>query len=106
MESCDNRKTTDAVTSGAGQAPSPLRHGADQASERRDIGWAVKQMWNGDRVTREGWNGKGMWLAIQRPDAHSKMSRPYVYMCTADDQLVPWICSQSDLLAFDFRVSR
>ena len=29
------------------------------------IGWAVKAMHNGQRVRRSGWNGKGMWIAIQ-----------------------------------------
>jgi len=67
-----------------------------------DIGWAVKQMWNGDRVRRTGWNGKGMYLELQQPDAQSKMTLPYVYMKTADEHLVPWLCSQMDLLAVDW----
>jgi hypothetical protein len=67
-----------------------------------DIGWAVKQLWNFRRVTRPGWNGKGMWLALQIPDDHSKMTRPYVYMRTADEQLVPWLASQTDLLTTDW----
>ena len=66
------------------------------------IGWAVKEMWNGRKVRRSGWNGKGMWLALQVPDEHSKMSLPYVYMKTADNKLVPWLCSQTDLLATDW----
>jgi hypothetical protein len=68
----------------------------------QDIGWAVKQLHNGDRVRRSGWNGKGMWLELQLPDANSKMSLPYVYMSTADGKLVPWLCSQTDLLALDW----
>jgi len=67
-----------------------------------DIGYAVDALKAGHRVARKGWNGKGMHLELQVPDAHSKMSRPYVYMKTADDQLVPWTCSQSDLLADDW----
>ena len=66
------------------------------------IGQAVKEMRDGKRVARAGWNGKNMWLALQVPDAHSKMSLPYVYMKTADDKLVPWLCSQTDLLAIDW----
>jgi hypothetical protein len=54
------------------------------------------------RVTRSGWNGKGMWLELQRPDLGSKMTRPYIYMKAADDALVPWVASQSDLLADDW----
>jgi hypothetical protein len=66
------------------------------------IGWAVKQLQNGSRVSRSGWNGKGMWLELQVPDENSKMTLPYVYMKTADNQLVPWLCSQTDLLAIDW----
>lgn len=68
------------------------------------IGEAVAAMKLGGRVTRAGWNGQGMWLALQVPDEHSKMSRPYVYMRTVDDKLVPWVCSQSDLLAVDWEI--
>ena len=33
------------------------------------------------------------------------MSLPYVYMKTADDMLVPWLCSQSDLLSRDWEAA-
>lgn len=66
------------------------------------IGWAVKAMQNGEQVARQGWNGKNMYLALQVPDAHSKMTQPYVYMKTAEGNLVPWLCSQTDLLATDW----
>ena len=69
------------------------------------IGWAVKEMQNGQRVRRSGWNGKGMWLALQVPDEHSKMGLPYVYMSTVDGRLVPWLCSQTDLLAIDWEAA-
>lgn len=68
----------------------------------RGIGWAIKQLRDGELVCREGWNGKGMWLALQRPDEHSKMTEPYVYMKTAQGGLIPWLCSQADLLATDW----
>jgi hypothetical protein len=68
------------------------------------IGWAVEEMLEGAKVRRAGWNGKGMWVALQTPDKHSKMSLPYVYMKTADDKLVPWLCSQTDLLAGDWEL--
>ncbi len=66
------------------------------------IGEAIELMRLGNRVRREGWNGKGMWIAMQFPDALSKMTLPYVYMKTADNHLVPWLCSQTDLLANDW----
>jgi hypothetical protein len=67
-----------------------------------DIGQAVKRLLSGDRVARSGWNGKGMYLELQEPDENSKMTVPYVYMSTADGNLVPWLCSQTDLLATDW----
>lgn len=51
---------------------------------------------------RAGWNGKGMWVALQSPDANSKMSKPYTYLQAADGDLVPWVPSQTDHLADDW----
>jgi hypothetical protein len=56
------------------------------------------------KVCRAGWNGKGMWITIQFPDLHSKMTLPYIYMKTADDNLVPWLASQTDILANDWEI--
>lgn len=67
------------------------------------FGWAVEALKAGQRVTRSGWNGKGMWLGLQRPDSHSKMSLPYIYMKTAQGDLVPWLASQTDVLAEDWQ---
>jgi hypothetical protein len=74
--------------------------------EVHDIGWTVKQMRNGDRVRRAGWNGKGMWLELFQPsvDAHV-MTLPYVFMSTVQGDLVPWLCSQTDLLATDWEIA-
>jgi hypothetical protein len=70
----------------------------------QEIGWAVKQLWNGDRVRRSGWNAKG-WLELQKPDENSRMTQPYVFMFTAQRDLVPWVCSQADLLAIDWELA-
>jgi hypothetical protein len=69
-----------------------------------NFGEALDALKRGRKVTRAGWNGKGMWLALQVPDEHSKMRRPYVYMRPVDGDLVPWIASQSDLLAEDWSI--
>lgn len=73
--------------------------------EQQSIGWAIKQMWNGCRVCRSGWNGKNVYLALQIPDEHSKMTLPYIYMFTAQGDLVPWLASQTDLLATDWELA-
>ena len=85
-----------------------------------DIGWAVKQMHNGERVRRAGWNGKGMFLFLV-PGSIFKVNRPpllgiypegteidyhaHVDMKTANGQIVPWLCSQTDLLAIDWEIA-
>ena len=33
--------------------------------EIKDFGWAIRMLKEGKHVAREGWNGKGMWLASQ-----------------------------------------
>ena len=78
--------------------------GGPPASVRKfsDFSEALRHLRAGRRVHRQGWNGRGMWLALQVPDAGSKMTAPYVYMSTADGKLVPWLCSQTDLLADDW----
>ena len=62
---------------------------------------AVKK---GSKIQRAGWNGKGMHVELQRPDEHSKMTLPYLYMKTADNNLVPWLISQTDALAEDWTI--
>ena len=68
------------------------------------FGDALSLLKRGTKVARAGWNGKKMWLALQVPDENSKMSLPYIYMKTADDKVVPWLASQSDMLAEDWGV--
>lgn len=72
----------------------------------KGIGWAIKEMQNGARVSRAGWNGKGMWLALKVPAPDSEMTLPYIYMRTAQGDLVPWLASQTDMLATDWGLAR
>ncbi len=65
---------------------------------------ALDLLKEGERVARSGWNGKSMWLAHQVPDEFSKMSVPYIYMSTAQGDFVPWLASQTDLLAEDWYI--
>lgn len=70
-----------------------------------NFGDALTCLRDGEKVTRDGWNGKGMWIALQTPDEHSKMNRPYIYMRAVNGELVPWVASQTDLLADDWACS-
>lgn len=60
----------------------------------------------GKRITREGWNGKGLFVAKQTPDEHSKMGNPYLYIDAKalGGELNPWVPSQTDLFAEDWQV--
>ena len=76
-----------------------------------DFGAALAALKSGKRVARKGWNGKGIFIELQRPDAHSKMTSPYIFIDTTGLQTtnpdapkarVPWLASQTDMLADDW----
>lgn len=63
----------------------------------------------GAKVRRRGWNGVGLWLELQRPDADSRMTLPYIFLSYPQGSVaypaggrVPWLPSQTDLLAGDW----
>jgi len=78
---------------------------------------ALDAIKNGNRVARAGWNGKGMFIFMV-PGSVFLVNRPpllgifpegtevryhaHVDMKTADGQIVPWLCSQTDLMAEDW----
>jgi Protein of unknown function (DUF2829) len=72
------------------------------------FGEALQLLKDRKKVARRGWNGKGLWLELQTPDAHSKMTLPYLYLNYPDDAQntpgarVPWLASQTDVLAEDW----
>jgi len=69
---------------------------------------ALTALKEGKKITRDGWHLKGMWLELQTPDEHSKMTMPYIFInIAAPDPLikVPWTASQTDLLADDWYVT-
>lgn len=82
-----------------------------------DFGDAIRALKDpvSKRVTRAGWNGKGMYLMyvgaqdwnMDPPAADERESdlalSPFIAMRTATGTLVPWLASQSDLLAEDWQ---
>ena len=62
----------------------------------------IEQLKAGGSMTRKGWNAKNQYLELQYPDIDSKMTLPYIYIKTAQDGLVPWFASQTDILADDW----
>lgn len=69
------------------------------------FGEALQLLKSGVALCRAGWNGAGQYLKLQEPDRNSKMRRPYIYIRPVDGGLVPWVASQSDLLADDWMVA-
>lgn len=84
------------------------------------FGLAIEALKKGKRVARTGWNSKGMWLILvayscsDTPEDHphyhhhgvaSVEGLPWVGMKTADNKFVPWIASQTDMLAEDWMIA-
>ncbi len=97
---------------------------ATTGEQIHDIGWATWMMRKlHHRVRRAGWNGKGMYLVYQAgypdgipinkntsdatgiPEGTVCKFMPYIMMCTAQGDFVPWLCSQTDLLAEDWELA-
>lgn len=89
------------------------------------FGAAIEALKAGRRVAREGWNGKGMYLEYVSPRSYgvgtaggvnrgeAQLSKalyipvlPWIGMKTADDKFVPWLASQTDVLADDWTILR
>lgn len=91
-------------------SPKEAFEDAYRESNALPFGLALEALKRGIRVGRKGWNGKGMWLELQVPDAHSKMTLPYLYLNYPADAIhtpgarVPWLASQTDMLADDWVV--
>lgn len=84
---------------------------------KMNFGQAIEALKDGKKVSRAGWNGKGMFLFLVAgstfkvnrapllgiyPEGTTINYNPHVDMCTADGSIVPWLCSQTDLLAEDW----
>lgn len=70
---------------------------------------ALDQLKAGCRVCRSGWNGKGMWLQLVEQWSCGEMGAsipylPFIAMKTADNKFVPWLASQTDILANDWMI--
>ena len=92
-------------------SPADVFNKAYRVTNAMSFGLAIEAMRKGKHVCRRGWNGRGIFIAIQTPDKNSKMTSPYIYIDTtglitknmdALKSCVPWIASQSDMLADDW----
>lgn len=85
-----------------------------------DFGAAIKGLKLGKRFARAGWNGKGMWIVLVPGTVGLKVREgaplaqaglpiglefnylPHIDMWTVNGELVPWLASQTDILADDW----
>ena len=76
---------------------------------QKDLGGALKDLREGRKVARMGWNAHHL-LGLQVPDENSMNTLPYIYMIVGanaaelEGKRVPWVCSQTDMLAEDWIV--
>jgi hypothetical protein len=83
------------------------------------FGSAVQALKEGKMVCRSGWNGKGMFLFLVPGSTFNVNRAPllgiypegteinycsHIDMKTADDKVVPWLASQTDVLAEDWMI--
>jgi hypothetical protein len=62
------------------------------------------------RISRSGWNGKGMYIFLIEDWKYTNgfsdnfENLPFLAMKTADNKVVPWLASQTDILADDWMI--
>lgn len=80
-----------------------------------DFGAAIKFLKEGKKVSRTGWNGKGMYLYYVPANYYPAVTDiakeefgdmvpygAYIAMKTTQGNVVPWLASQTDVLAEDW----
>ena len=83
------------------------------------FGDALVALKAGGKVARKGWNGKGMFLFLVQgstfkvnrppllgiyPEGTEVNYCPHIDMKTVDGKIVPWLASQTDVLAEDWEL--
>lgn len=89
--------------------------------EETNFSWALHHIKLGKKLQRKGWNGEDMFIFLV-PGSTFEVNRApllgiypegteinyhaHIDMCTAnaDNEIVPWLASQADLLADDWQI--
>ena len=78
-----------------------------------DFGNAIRELKNGKSLYRKGWNGKNICIKLMKASDSLDMTQDYIYIDTtglktnnrdAPKSMVPWLASQTDMLADDWEV--
>lgn len=90
-------------------------------SNNLSFGLAIEAMKKGEKVARKGWNGKGMFIYYVPENVYPANGNKlgtmngvfendlvpygaYIAMKTAQNNVVPWLASQTDVLAEDWEI--
>ena len=103
-------------------SPKDVFEGAYRRTDCMNFGLAIEAAKKGAKITRRGWNGKGMWVvyrtgypegiscnkntaeAVGIPEGTLFRVRPYLQMKCVDGSFQMWLASQSDILAEDWTI--
>lgn len=103
-------------------SPEDVFEKAYRETNGMNFGLAIEAAKMGHKITRRGWNGKGMWVvyrtgypegipcnkntaeAVGIPEGTLFKVRPYLQMKCVDDSFQMWLASQSDILADDWEI--
>ena len=100
-------------------SPKDVFEEAYRPAEGLTFGLAIEALKKGLKVSRAGWNGKGMFLYFVGADSYPVKTeaakshfgpssmvpyRAYIAMKTVDNDVVPWVASQTDVLAEDWSI--
>ena len=87
----------------------PSWHTCGEDNVNNDVmtfGGAIEALKKGLMVARKGWNGKGMFLKLQRPDEGSKMTFPYPFFtipnCEEGTRVIPYASTIVDIMSEDW----
>ncbi len=92
-------------------SPKDVFEAAYQPLDALSFGHALVAMKERHKVCRAGWNAKGMFIVLMsgytgytNADIPVYETVPFIAMKTVDDKMVPWMASQTDVLANDWRI--
>lgn len=98
------------IVDGSINADQIMITGGDTASVNLPFEWALRAARDGMSIARAGWNGKGMYVFLADGGTFTVKGSvmgdlaPHLVMKTADDKFVPWLASQTDLVATDWEI--
>lgn len=106
-------------------SPAPVFDNAYRLTDQLSFGQALEALKVGKKVSRAGWNGKGMWLVLVNGTPVARLHDGSVYKVStglAECEILPhidmwtvnadgrramlpgWLASQSDMLADDWTI--